>query len=260
MNAAIKIAVSGKGGVGKTTIAALLCRALRDRGYTVLAVDADPAASLPSALGFAEDADITPIVEMRELIEERTGAKPGTSGSFFKLNPRVDDLPEKLWKEHDGIKLLLMGTVKQGGGGCICPESALLKMLMQHLLLYRREAVIMDMEAGIEHLGRATAQAVDRLIIVVEPGRRSVETAVKIRKLAEDIGLRKTALIANKIRNDADREFIDAALPAGDILGYMPFDEAILSADMKRMPPWELSPSSLAVACAIAETLIGSAC
>jgi len=259
MDGSIKIAVSGKGGVGKTTIAALLCRALRDKGYTVLAVDADPAASMPSALGFAEDAHLTPVVEMRELIEERTGAQPGTTGSFFKLNPQVDDLPERLWKEHDGIKLLLMGTVTQGGGGCICPESALLRMLMQNLLLYRREAVIMDMEAGIEHLGRATAQAVDRLIIVVEPGRRSMETAFKIRKLAEDIGLRKTALIANKIRNDADREFIDGIASAEEILGYVPFDDAILSADMKRRPPWELSPSSLAVARDIAEKLVGSA-
>jgi CO dehydrogenase maturation factor len=258
MNTAIKIAVSGKGGVGKTTIAALLCRALRDTGYTVLAVDADPAGSLPSALGFGEDAAITPIVEMQQLIEERTGARPGTTGALFKLNPRVDDLPEKLWKEHDGIKLLLMGTVKQGGGGCICPESALLRMLMQNLLLYRREAVVMDMEAGIEHLGRATAQAVDRLVIVVEPGTRSMDIAHTIIKLAEDIGLRKTALIANKIRNTADREFIDGAAPPVEILGYMPFDAAILSADMQRLPPWELSPSSLTAARTIAQRLTGS--
>ena len=190
MEKSIKLAVTGKGGVGKTTVSSLLCKAFIDSGYSVLAVDADPDANLATAIGFKEEIDIPPLTEMKELIEERTGAKPGSVGSFFKLNPKVDDLPEKLWKEKNGIKLLRMGTVKKGGGGCICPESAMLKTMVQNLLLFRKEAVIMDMEAGIEHLGRATAQAVNPLIVVVEPGKRSMETARQIKSLAEDIKLK----------------------------------------------------------------------
>lgn len=258
MDKSIKLAISGKGGVGKTTIAAFLCKAFNDRGYTVLAVDADPAASLSTALGFSRDAHITPIVEMKELIEERTGAKPGTTGSFFKLNPKVDDLPEKLWNEKNGIKLLIMGTVKQGGGGCICPESALLKTLMQHIFLYRKEAVIMDMEAGIEHLGRATAQAVERMIIVVEPGMRSIETAFKIKQLAEDIKLTKVSLIMNKIQNEENKAFVEDNAKSIEIIGCFPFDNNIIKADMNQIPPWELSPALLHIAEKIIDSLLSS--
>ncbi|MCP4716694.1 MAG: AAA family ATPase [Deltaproteobacteria bacterium] len=252
----MKIAVTGKGGVGKTTVAALLCKALTAHGYAVVAVDADPDANFAAALGFSAETKITPLVEMKELIEERTGAKAGSIGSFFKLNPRVDDLPEKLWHEQDGIKLLQMGTVTQGGSGCICPESTLLKNMVQNMLLYRNEAVVMDMEAGIEHLGRATAQAVDRLIMVAEPGRRSIETAQKITELANDINLNQVSLIANKISNDADREFFDQHAAGFDILGYLQFDEGIRTADMERVPPWQHSPEALAQVTRIAEKLI----
>jgi CO dehydrogenase maturation factor len=138
-----------------------------------------------------------------------------------------------------------MGTVKQGGGGCICPESAMLKTMIQNLLLFRKEAVIMDMEAGIEHLGRATAQAVDRLIVVVEPGKRSIETALKIKELADDIKLNKISLVANKVRGQEDKAFLEDATRGMHVLGFIPFDDSIVKADMKRLPPWELSPGSL---------------
>jgi len=256
MDKPIKIAITGKGGVGKTTLAALLCRSFSDRGYSVLAVDADPDSNLSSALGFPEDIQITPLVEMKELIEERTGAKPGSIGSFFKLNPKVDDLPEKLWKEKDGIRLLLMGTVKQGGGGCICPESAMLKNMIQNLLLFRKEAVVMDMEAGIELLGRATAQAVDRLIVVVEPGRRSIETALKIKALADDIKLRKISVVANKIVGEKDKAFFMDNMKGLDFIGFLPFDDSIRKSDMKRVPPWVLSPASLEIVSKITEKLL----
>ena len=180
----MKLAVSGKGGVGKTTFSALLIRALNEQGKHVLAIDADPDANLAGALGITDSEEITPISEMKELIFERTEARPGSIGSFFKLNPKVDDLPEALSIKLENIKFMKLGGVKKGGSGCICPESTLLRVLITHIVLVRDEIVVMDMEAGIEHLGRATASAVDKLIVVVEPGRRSIDTAGHIKQLA----------------------------------------------------------------------------
>lgn len=257
MGKAVKIAVSGKGGVGKTTIAVLLCRALQERGYKVLAVDADPAGGLGSALGISEEELPIPISEMKDLIAERTGTQPGSSGTLFTLNPRVDDLPERLCRDIDGLKVLVMGTVQKGGGGCLCPEGALIRALVQHLFLQRNEAVVMDMEAGLEHLGRATAEAVDRLLIVVEPGMRSIETAMKIQRLAADIHIPRINIVANKIRNDDDLQFITGAATGCEIAAYFPYDDRLLYADMKRRPPWELSRSSLDVARTFADTITG---
>jgi len=243
----MKLAISGKGGVGKTTLAAFLARAFKDKGYSVLCVDADPDANLAGALGFKDAEKITPIAEMKELIEERTGAKPGTMGGFFRMNPKVEDLPEALAKEHDGIKLMVMGTVKTGGSGCVCPESVLLKNLIQHLLLERREAVIMDMEAGIEHLGRATAFAVDLMIVVVEPGRRSLETAAAVKKLASEIGIKRVAAVGCKVRSEDDAEFLkrELALP---FLGYIPFRDEVIQADLEGKPAYETAPDLLVIA------------
>jgi CO dehydrogenase maturation factor len=245
MDTALKIAVTGKGGVGKTTVAALLCRALVERGRSVIAVDADPDANLAAALGIPSDSDIMPLASMQDLISERTGATPGAVGTFFKINPHVADLPEKLWKEHNGIRLLKMGTVQQGGSGCICPASAVLKAMLQHLILYRDEAVVLDMEAGIEHLGRATARAVNQLIVVVEPGMRSIETAWTIRALARDLHLERVCLIGNKIRTAADAEFITEHADGLDIYGCVPFDDSFMQADRQRLAAWDLCPQAL---------------
>ncbi len=228
----MKIAISGKGGVGKTLLASLLSRIFTEAGYSVLAIDADPDSNLAATLGFPHADDITPISEMSALIEERTGAKPGKAGSFFKLNPKVDDLPEKYSLKYNGIRLMVMGRIKQGGTGCYCPENALLQALITHLLLGRDEVVILDMEAGVEHLGRATAKAVDKLIVVVEPGRRSIETAQRIDKLAKEIGLPNIAIVANKVRSQADREFLTSNLPGFEFLGFIPYDQAIVDADL----------------------------
>ena len=232
----MKIAISGKGGVGKTLLAAFLARTFAESGYSVLAIDADPDANLAATLGFPEPEKIVPISQMKELVEERTGARPGKAEVYFKLNPRVDDLPEKYSVKRDGIKLMVMGQVKRGGTGCYCPENVLLQALVNHLLLARNEVVILDMEAGIEHLGRATANAVDKLIVVVEPWRRAIETALRINELAHDIGLRNVAVVGNKIRNEAEKEFIVSSLTGFEFLGFIPYDQALVDADIANLP------------------------
>jgi len=232
----MKIAVTGKGGVGKTILASLLAKVFAESGYSVLAIDADPDTNLAATLGFPDSDKITPISDMDALIEERTGAAPGQATTYFKLNPKVDDLPEKYSVKRDGIKLMVMGRVKKGGSGCYCPENALLQALLIHLLVARNEVVILDMEAGIEHLGRATAKAVDKLIVVVEPGRRSIETAYRIIKLAQDIGLENIAVVANKVRNQSEREFLVSNMPDFEFLGFIPYDQAIVDADLANLP------------------------
>jgi CO dehydrogenase maturation factor len=236
----MKLAVSGKGGVGKTTFSALLIRTLSDQGKRVLAIDADPDANLAAALGIPDAEKIVPIAEMKELIFERTEAQPGTIGGFFKLNPKVDDLPDALSAKLDNIKLMRLGGVKKGGGGCICPESTLLRALMLHIVLARDEVVVMDMEAGIEHLGRATASAVDKLIVIVEPGRRSMDTAGHIKKLASEIGLKNIVLVGNKIRGQKDEEFLKKHLSDFEFLGFIRQDEALIEADLDGVSPYDV--------------------
>jgi len=235
----MKIAVSGKGGVGKTTFAALLARTLSSQGNKILAIDADPDANLGSALGIEDSEKIVPISEMKALIYERTEAKPGTIGGFFKLNPKVDDLPDSLSARLENIKLMRLGGVKKGGAGCICPESTLLKALVTHIIVGRDEVVIMDMEAGIEHLGRGTARSVDKLIIVVEPGRRSIDTAHHIKKLASEIGLDQLCIVVNKVRNKKDELFIRQQLPGFEILGFIPYDDSLIEADLNGVSPFD---------------------
>jgi CO dehydrogenase maturation factor len=229
----MKLAISGKGGVGKTTLAALLAQVYADAGRDVLAVDADPAPCLAGALGFPPDlrARLHPIAEMDDLIEERTGAKPGTVGGFFTINPRVDDLPERFSVTHRGVRLLEMGSVDVGGSGCICPESAMLKTLFTHLLFRKDDVLILDMYAGVEHLGRATVDFVDALVIVVEPTRRSLGTAAQIKKLATDIGLTRLWLVGNKVRDDEEAAFLAAETPGIPLLGTLPADLAVQEAD-----------------------------
>ena len=240
----MKIAVSGKGGVGKTTLASLLIKCLALDGKSVIAIDADPDANLANALAM-DAGKLVPIAMMKELIEERTGAKPGSIGAFFKMNPAVDDLPEKLSVEKDNIKLMVMGGVKAGDSGCVCPENVLLKQLLRHVVLKRDEAVVMDMEAGLEHLGRGTAKGVDFFIAVVEPGKRSIETAVSIKRLAADLGVENLVVVGNKIRNIQDENFIINSIPDMNVVGFLPFTPAAIEADMSGQAVFEREPELL---------------
>lgn len=253
----LKLAITGKGGVGKTTLASLLARLYAAEGDTVLAIDANPDANLGTALGVPaeEIRRIIPIAEMGELVLERTGAKPGTVGGFFRLNPRVDDIPDRFSVAREGIKLLIMGTVKRGGSGCMCPESALLRSLLSHLLLRRSEVVILDMDAGVEHLGRGTAESVDAFIVVVEPGRRSLNTAQAIDKLARDIGVKKCYIVGNKVTSDADRQFIIENLPDFELLGFLSYNPKVIEADLKGTSVFDIDPGVVAEARGIKEKL-----
>ncbi len=237
----MKLAITGKGGVGKTTLTALLAQAYADAGRQVLAVDVDPSPCLAGALGFPTELreELKPIAEMDALIEERTGAKPGTVGGFFTLNPRVDDIPERFSVLHRGVRLLEMGSVDIGGSGCICPESAMLKTLFTHLLFRKDDILLLDMYAGVEHLGRATVDFVDAMLVVAEPTRRSLGTAVQIKKLANDIGLQRLYLVGNKVRNNEEAKFLETETPDIPLIGYLPADLKVQEADRLGIPVYD---------------------
>lgn len=232
----MRLAIVGKGGVGKTTLAAALARDLARRRRPVIAVDADPDGNLAAALGLAEDRQPSPIAQMRDLVLQRTEASDQGAGLMFKLNPKVDDIPARFAVDVGGVRLLVLGTVELGGKGCMCPESTVLKALMQHLLLQVTDDVILDMEAGLEHIGRASARGVDAMISVVEPGMRSVQTATRIARLAKDIGIGRTFVVANKIRQTHELDVLRRALEGQVILGSLPYDPELACADLDGRP------------------------
>lgn len=228
----MKLAVSGKGGVGKTTLVALLAREAVSRGYRVLAVDADPAANLAATLGIEEE--ITPLAELQDLIKERAGEAAG----LIKLNPKVDDIPDRYSVYKDGIRVMVLGAIRRGGGGCACPENSFLRGLLRHLLLERDELVLVDMEAGIEHLGRGTAQGVDGLIMVVDTDVRSLQTAARIAKLAREIGLPRVLAVGNRVRDRSEREAIERGLPRDlPLLGSISYSERLRLLGPGGLPP-----------------------
>lgn len=241
----MKIAVTGKGGVGKTTFAATLARMYADEGRKVLAADVDPDANLGLALGFSEEEldSIVPISKMRKLIQERTGAD--ATNTFFKMNPKVDDIPDLYAKTCNGVKLLTLGTVETGGSGCVCPEHVMLKRIINHLVLRSNDVVILDMEAGLEHLGRGTTEGMDQFIVVIEPGARSVQTYHNVKRLAKDLGITRVRVVANKIRDDGDEEFIRSAIPAEDLLGFIHYNPDIIDADRQGKSPYDFSPAAI---------------
>ena len=229
----MKIAITGKGGVGKSTISSALSLLLSEKGKRVLAIDADPDANLAVALGMPREIReaIVPISKQTELIEERTGAKVNQYGQMFKLNPEVSDISDSYAVNFGNISLLVLGAIRRGGGGCACPENILLRALVRDLILHKDETLILDMEAGIEHLGRATVSGVDMLLVVVEPGQMSIDCAMKILDLAEDIGLEQIYIIANKVRDDEDRDFVANSFASKQVLGFIPYEEAYGKAD-----------------------------
>jgi CO dehydrogenase maturation factor len=249
-----KIAVAGKGGVGKTTFSALLAHSLAAAGETVYAIDADPNPTLGQALGFPEEllAKLVPIVDMKDLVEERTGSRPGESGAYFRLNPRVDDIPERFSVSHRGIRLLQMGSVKGAGAGCVCPENSMVKALVTHLVLREKQTVLLDMVAGLEHLGRGTAASVDAMYVVVEPGQRGVTVGVDIARLARELGIPAVWAVANKVRSEEELEFVRANLGDLPLAGWLQQDDRVMEADREGIAVYDLAPELVAQVQAIA--------
>ena len=251
----MKVAVTGKGGVGKTTFSAILARLYAAEGKSVLAADVDPDANLGLALGFSEEEldAITPISKMADLVKERTGASG--AGKFFKLNPKVDDIPETFARDCNGVKLLVMGTVDVAGAGCVCPEHVVLKRLISHLMLNSDDVVIMDMEAGLEHLGRGTAENMEQFVVVIEPGARSIQTYKNVKRLAEQLGIKRVRVVANKVRNEEDEEYIKSKIPADDLLGFIHYNKDVIDADRQGKSPYDFSETAIQEVRAIKERL-----
>jgi len=232
----IKIAIGGKGGVGKTTVCAILAQLFAESGFDVLAIDADPDANLASALGVASEQSPEPLINMKQLIAERTGTEKDAVGAYFRLNPKVSDLPEKYWHESNGLKLLVLGAITQAGAGCACPEGAFLKALLRHTILQRQEMVVVDLAAGVEFMGRASVQGIDALVLVVEPGGRSIETANNMAKMGRELGIKCVAAVANKITETSQIDVIKRQLPNVELLGNLQYSRALQQADLGRAP------------------------
>ena len=235
----VKIAITGKGGVGKTTVAGTLARMLARDGYDVLAIDADADMNLASALGVINPP--RPLTDYKELIQERAGSETGV----FKINPKVDDIVENFGVVGpDGVKMLVMGTIERGGSGCMCPASAFLRAFLRHVVLKDTSAVILDMEAGIEHLGRGTTRGIDLMIIVVEPGMRSVETAARIKKLSGEIGVKYLVAVVNKGTSaKVGQHLEELGIP---LLGEIPYDEKLVYADLEGIAPIDIGGETVA--------------
>ena len=248
----MKIAITGKGGVGKTTLAGTLARLLARDGMDVLAIDADPDMNLASALGIDEPP--LPLTDYEDLIDERAGGPAG----MFKLNPKVDDVVERFGvMGPDGVKMLVMGTVDSGGSGCMCPASSFLRALLRHVVLKESSVVIMDMEAGIEHLGRGTTRGIDLMIVVVEPGARSLETAERIKRLGTDIGVNEFAAVINKA-GEEELGAVGSRLEYMGIpvLGTIPYDRTLVKADLAGRSPVEDGGAAMAAIEVIKDRLV----
>jgi CO dehydrogenase maturation factor len=227
----MKIAVSGKGGSGKTTTTAMVAAELARRGIRVTVIDADPNPTLGAALGFPPS-PATSLLDMGDEIEERIGG----AGGFIRLNPRVDDLVSRVAVAHDGISLIVAGGITHGGAGCACPQSVLLRRVLEHVVMELDEAVIVDLEAGLEHLGRRSAHEVDAMLVVVDPSRASIETARRIRRLAGEIGVDRVLAVGNRVRGPVDVEYIADQLDGLELVGTIPYSDGVIEAERAGRP------------------------
>jgi CO dehydrogenase maturation factor len=233
----MKIAISGKGGVGKTTIMALIARELKKKGKDVLVIDADPSPHMAETLGINHSEQITPIADMTKLLAERSGKTPGSP--FYQMNPQVNDLLENFMVKQDGLKLMVLGAIQKADTGCACPESHVLRKMLKKMLLTADEVVLLDMEAGVEHLGRGTVAGADHLLIVVIPSRSSIRTALKIKKLADEVRIPHISFVGNLVQGEDDRDFLEQGLAARPI-AFFPDSQAVRKAERNETPVVQL--------------------
>jgi CO dehydrogenase maturation factor len=249
----MKIAVAGKGGVGKTFVSATLSRLLARSGYSVLAVDADPNLNLGYSLGieYEKANNIQPLSENEALVKEKTGVAPEEAlGNMFNMNPRVNDIVDRFAvNAPDDVKLLVMGTVKGGGSGCMCGANALLRVLLQHMLIQRGEVLVMDMVAGLEHIGRGTARRMDAMLVVIEPRMKSVDTVKRILRMAEEIEVETVLAVGNKVLRPKDEEFVRSKMAelGVPIISIIPYDQTVADADMDGVPVIDYDENAPAV-------------
>src|SRR4030066_2510746 len=230
----MKIAVSGKGGVGKTLIAGGLAHGFSERGMKVIAIDADSSPNLGLTLGLSaeETRKIMPISDNKPLVDSKTST--GYSG-VYNLNFTVDDIVKQYSVPTPlGANLIVMGTVHSMGAGCMCAPTAVIRALLRHLVVERGEAVVLDLEAGVEHIGRGTAKEGDALLIVADSNLKSLEIAKHIHDLASAAGMKQLFLVGNRVMNDTQREAIQTFADQNGIvvLAFVPWDQKIIEADM----------------------------
>jgi CO dehydrogenase maturation factor len=238
----LKIAIGGKGGVGKTTVCAVWAQLLAEEGFDVLAIDADPNTNLASAFGIPSAQSPQPLIKMERLIAERTGTGKDAAGAYFRLNPKVSDLPQKYWLEVNGVKLLVLGAIEQAGAGCACPQGAFLRAMLTHTILQRQEVVLVDLAAGVEFMGRASIQGVDAVVVVVEPGSRSIETAKNITRMARELGVKHVAAIVNKITKGSQIEAIRGELTDITTLANIQYYPLVQKADLEQKSVFAACP------------------
>jgi len=242
----LMIAISGKGGVGKTTLSSLFCHILANRGCRVLAVDADPDANLGMALGF----DLDPVDKVTTIAHDRQQyeAKPEHGHQHWhEASITVEEIPQKYTVMQNGITLLQMGAVAHGGDGCACTENTFLRTLLSNLVISENDAVIVDMEAGLEHLGRGTGKAVDAFITVVEPGQRSFSTAKAVARLAGDLGVSRIYAVVSKLRGTTV-EAVQSQLKDIPVIGAVPYFPQAVQADLQGKPIFECCPEMVEIA------------